>query len=292
MGTLENPDPSWTPLPALLTEELKIQPLRRHAGGGDRHEFVLCARAGGVQQASRRLLTRSRGTDDHHSAVGGGDLGDRRAQGLDRRRASDEAVRHDRLSPKPAVLALEVRRFQRALQQQQEPVGLERLLKEVIGAPLDGAHGGFDVAVAADHDHRQVFVEAFEHVEQLQPVHAAAGHPDVEDDAGRLARADAGKRGVRIARRSDRIAFVLAECRRQLADVGLVVDNEDIADHAWASKGGAEEATPSPQGEMRGSPGLPGRSGGRRASRAPPCSSRIRLTMARPRPVPFSRVVT
>jgi hypothetical protein len=50
--------------------------------------------------------------------------------------------------------------FQRAGRNQHQPVGLERLFDEIIGAALDGRHGGFDVAVAGDHHHRQVRVHA------------------------------------------------------------------------------------------------------------------------------------
>ena len=38
---------------------------------------------------------------------------------------------------------------------QEQPVGLERLLDEVVGAALDRRDRGFDIAVAGDHHHRQ-----------------------------------------------------------------------------------------------------------------------------------------
>ena len=53
-------------------------------------------------------------------------------------------------------LALELRGLQRALGDQDQPVGLERLLDEVVGAAADRRDGGLDVAVPGDHHHRQV----------------------------------------------------------------------------------------------------------------------------------------
>ena len=53
-------------------------------------------------------------------------------------------------------LALEARGLQRAVGDEHQPVGLERLLDEVVGAGLDRRDGGLDVAVARDHHHRQV----------------------------------------------------------------------------------------------------------------------------------------
>ena len=53
-------------------------------------------------------------------------------------------------------LALQLGGFQRALGDQDQAVGLERLLDEIIGAAADRRDGGLDVAVARDHHHRQV----------------------------------------------------------------------------------------------------------------------------------------
>ena len=69
-------------------------------------------------------------------------------------------------------LALEPRVLQRAVGDQHQPVGLERLLDEVVGAALDRRHGGLDVAVAGDHHDRQVRMLALDRIEQLQPVEA------------------------------------------------------------------------------------------------------------------------
>src|SRR5438094_800656 len=82
-----------------------------------------------------------------------------------------------------------------------------------------------------------------------------------------------------------------------LADIGFVVDDEDIGRHhecslavAWMS-GDAALTFATLSAEIRNRTQAP-RSppGASNSSIPPPCSSRMRPTMARPRPVPFSRV--
>ena len=79
-------------------------------------------------------------------------------------------------------LAFEPRVLQRAFGDEQQPVGLERLFDEVVGAALDRRHRGLDIAVAGDHHDRQLGMVLLERVEQLQAVEAAALQPDVEED--------------------------------------------------------------------------------------------------------------
>ena len=125
-------------------------------------------------------------------------------------------------------LALEPRGFQRALRHQHQPVGLERLLDEVVGALLDGGDRGLDVAVTRDHHHRQLRMLLLHAVEQLQPVEPAALQPDVEEHQVGPAAGDMRERVVAVARRARHIAFVLQDAGHQLADVRFVVDNEDV----------------------------------------------------------------
>ena len=63
-----------------------------------------------------------------------------------------------------------------------QPVGLERLLDEIVGALLDRGDRGLDRAVAGDHHDRQIGLLALERVEHLDAVEPAALQPDVEHD--------------------------------------------------------------------------------------------------------------
>ena len=70
--------------------------------------------------------------------------------------------------------ALQPRRFQRALHHMQQPVGLERLFDEVVGALLDRGDRGLDGAMAGDHHHRQIGLLALDGVQHLNAVQPAS----------------------------------------------------------------------------------------------------------------------
>ncbi len=178
-----------------------------------------------------KLLARARGPDDHDPAVGRRDLLDRLAKLVDRRRTADHADRHGRERLELLDLALEARGFERAVGDQHQAVGLERLLDEIVGAAFDCGDGGFDVAVAGDHHHRHFRVLLLDGIEQLQAVEPAALEPDVEEQQVGPARLDLVQGGVAVARGAGGVAFVLEQARDQLADVGLVINNQNIGRH-------------------------------------------------------------
>ena len=120
-------------------------------------------------------------------------------------RAADQLRRVRRELLEFLDLALEPRGLERAVGDQHQTVGLERLLDEVVGALLDRRDRGFDVAVARDHHHRQFGMLGLDVGEELQAVETAALQPDVEKDEVRPARmpiaaaASSLSRAVRVA---------------------------------------------------------------------------------------------
>ena len=103
--------------------------------------------------------------------------------------------------------ALEARGLQRPRRHQDQPVRLERLFDEVIGAALDRRDRGLDVAVAGDHHHGNVGVILLDLLEQLQAVELGALQPDVEEHqiraaVGNLASAESLSRAVRVLKPS------------------------------------------------------------------------------------------
>ena len=231
MSAFEHADLGRPAALQLFAEQLRVHPLRRHAGGADGDEFVASARARTVDQPGHRLLARARGAGDQHPAVGRGELAYQATQLLGDDRLADQAVRLDGLGPKSAVLALQVAGLQRSLDAEQQPVRLEGLFEELVGAALDRTYSGFDVAVTRDHDHRNVGVEFLDKVKQFQTVHPATLHPDVEDQQSRLARLYGRQCAFGVVRGAHRIAFVRQDAGHQLANVRLVVDHKNVGRH-------------------------------------------------------------
>ena len=112
-----------------------------------------------------------------------------------------------------------------------QPVRLERLFDEIICAPTDGRHHGFDVAVTGNHHHWQVGMQGLDFIEQGQAVEPRALQPDVEEDEARRAVSDRGQRAVRVVRRAGFVAFVAQDTRHQFTDVFFVVDDQNIRRH-------------------------------------------------------------
>ena len=139
-------------------------------------------------------------------------------------------------APQFLDLGLEPGRFHGALRDQQQPVDLERLLDVVVGAAADRRDRRLDVAVARDHHHRHVRVLGLEHVEQLQPVEPRALHPDVEENQARPPPRDLVERGIGVMRLPRLVAFVLEDARDEVADVVLVVDDQNVTRHTTSAR--------------------------------------------------------
>ena len=239
MGAFEDTDLLGAAALALFAKEFDVETLGRHAGGRDGDEFAPRTGAGVMDQPRDQLLARAGRSRHQNPAVRGRHLANRGAELLRDSRLADQAVRDESPGAQHPVLALERRLFQGAVNDDQQAIGLEGFFDEVVGAALQRADGGFDVAVARDHDHRQVRIEILDQVEQLKPVHTAALHPDIQNHQGGLSRLDGRQRHVGVRGRPDRIALVFQEARDEVADIRLVVDHQhvriDLAAHQAAS---------------------------------------------------------
>ena len=162
-----------------------------------------------MHDAGGELLAAARRTGDEHAAVGRRHLLDGLAKLVDGGGAADHLEAVGAPLAQLAVLAFQLRGFERAGDDEHEAVGLERLLDIVVGAALDGGDGGLDIAVTADDHHRQVGMGALDAVEQLKPVELRALQPNVQDHQGRPALLDGRKRLVGILGKPRAMAFVL-----------------------------------------------------------------------------------
>ena len=221
----------WRAVADLDAEKLDLHVFRHDGGGIDDDERSVGARRERVNGAGGELLAAAGGADDQHPAIGRPDFLHDLPELIHRRRSSDQRRGQRTELLELTHLALEPRILQGAFGNEQQPVGLERLFDEIVGATLDRRHCGLDIAVARDHYHRQLGMVLLERVEQLQAVEAAALQPNVEENEIGPARNHRAERLVGIGGRARTVAFVLQNAGDQLADIRFIVHNEDIGWH-------------------------------------------------------------
>ncbi len=232
MRALEGADLARRAIDAVLgAEQLDLEPLRPHRRAIERHERPLRAPRAQMQQPPDDLLAGAGRSGDQHPAAGRRRLVDLLAQLVGERRDPDQVDVAAGAQLELLVLAAQLGRLDGALDDEQQPVGFERLLDEIVGADLDRLDRGFDRAVAADHDHRHRRHLGAQQSEDFDPVELAALQPDVEDDEGRLPRMDHRQRLGAVAGLARGVALVLQHTRNQHADVGFVVDDQDVMRH-------------------------------------------------------------
>ena len=176
-------------------------------------------------------LPRTGRADDQDAAVGLGGAVDGLAQLIHAGRAAGQNASCRSQLLQFLHLALEPRGLQRAGRDQDQPVGLERLFDEVIGAALDRSDGGFDVAVAGDHHHRQIGIVLLDLLQQLQAVELGALQPDVEEHQMRAAIGNLRQRRIAVARGAGAETFVVQNARNEIANIGFVVDDQNVTCH-------------------------------------------------------------
>ena len=145
-----------------------------------------------MQQASDDFLAGSRRAADQDAAAGRRDAFDLLAQLIDRRRGADQVELAAGAQPQLGILPAQLRGLDRASDEEQEPVGLERLLDKVVGADLDRLDRGFDRAVPADHDDRDGRHLGAQLAQDRDAVELAALQPYVEDHERWLPAMDRG----------------------------------------------------------------------------------------------------
>ena len=215
----------------LDAEQFDFHALRRNRRRVD-HDERSVGTAGGIVECARgQFLACTRRPHDQNSAVRLG----RAVDGLPQLVHAGRAARHDAGSRRQLLefldFALQARGFQRACGNQDQPIGLEGLFDKVISATFDGRDGGFDVAVAGNHHDREIGVVALDLFEQLQTIELAALQPDVEEHQVGPAVGDFGERRIAVTRRPRRESLVVENPGDKIANVGFVIDNQNITCH-------------------------------------------------------------
>jgi hypothetical protein len=240
-----------------------------------------------VDGASDELFAGAALAEDEHVGSGAGDALDEVEDVVHLLAAAEDSLvavaRVERLA-QLAVLLHERAAFERLVDDDLDLVELEGLGEIVVGADLHRFDGGVGRGVGGHHDDGRVGVQldrAFEHDHAV-----GAGHSKVGDDEVVLFFDEPLHAGRAVGGGVDGVAFFEEEDLEQLSHAQFVVDHEDTA-HDWAS----ETASVPGRGAMGNSTVkvLPAPTVLVTLMR-PPCSSTMRSTCARPRPVPCSLV--
>ena len=184
-----------------------------------------------VHHPGNQTLARARRTGNHQAAVGRRHPVDGLTQGLNSVAAADQVGVFARLLPQHGVFSLQRRGFQRALDQDQQPVSVEGLFDEVIRALFNRAHGGLDRAVTGHHDHKRRGNALLIFFEQGDTIGGRTLQPDVlKNQIG------AGQThlptGLGVTMRSpDPVALVLQNAAEQHADIGFIVYDQYVGGH-------------------------------------------------------------
>src|SRR3989475_11507333 len=115
------------------------------------------------------------------------------------------------------------------LQCEQDAVGVERLLQEIVRAQLGRLDRGLDRTMTGDHHDLRVGVELAQLPQRLEPVHALHLHVQKDEMGPEL--------GVTLQRLGSRGArlhvdlLVFEHLRQRLADALLVIDDQDAPAH-------------------------------------------------------------
>ncbi len=266
--------------------------------------------------AADKLFAGSGFAVDENSAVGGGHELDLLAKGLHGDGLAGDGAASE-LAGELLVVLAHLAGAHGVLDHDERAVEGERFLEEVVCAELGGAGRGFDGAVTADDDDLGD-VGAVEGADLGEGVEAVAvGEPDVEQDdvVGGVAQESKGLGGGGGG--GDEVILFAEDGLERLADLGFVVDDEDVVSFG----GGGLRADGCRLGFFEGgfefghgvvgataargllgcvevwslSAAVAGRSSTMKRAPAgsffsarmvPPCSWMILAAMARPRPVP------
>ena len=188
-----------------------------------------------MQQPRRDLLARACRTADQHPAAGPGHALQRRAHLIDAGGIAGEAFRLAQILAATGAFTLQPLGLGGAGDQQQQPLGLERLFDEVHRAAADGGHRRVDIAMAGENNDRQGRFARLDRVEHFEPVHRAAVQPDVEQHQARPPLVDGGQRAGAVAGGAALIALVLEHPGHEFANVLLVVHYQDVEGHQLIS---------------------------------------------------------
>jgi hypothetical protein len=153
------------------------------------------------------------------------------AQGLNNLTAANQICVFARLLSQNRVLGLQRRSLQRALDQDQQAVGVEWLFNKIVSALLDRPDRCFDRTVAGHHHNRRVRDVLRVFFEQTDAVSGRPLQPDVLKNQIRSRKTNLSARlGITMSC-ANTVPFVLQNATEQHPDIGFVINNENVSGH-------------------------------------------------------------
>src|SRR5688572_9912244 len=182
-----------------------------------------------MNRARDQFLARAVLAGDEHARRRHRDLLDLARQRTDRVRLADDLEsRLDRFA-KARILFLQGQVLQGIAKENENAIGVERLLEDVVGAELCGFDRGLDGCVTADHHDTGGRVDLADALQTLEAIHARNLH--VEEDEMRAPFLERRNARGRAGLRANFVTLVLQELAQCGAYSLLVVYDEDARAH-------------------------------------------------------------
>jgi hypothetical protein len=220
-----------------VPEQLLGGVLLGHGTHRDLDERPVVARALVMDVPCKGRLAGARLATDQDPAVVLRDPARLFAQPVHHRRLADRLHHRLDMAAQIDVFALQSFILEGTLDCQQQLGQRDGLLDEIVGTQPGRLHRGFHSAVSGHHDNGAGQVAALGPLaQQGDAVHIL--HPDIEQDQVRTPRPARLACGFAVFGRGYRVTLVLEDVLHEVADIRLVIDDEDVTTgHLIASTG-------------------------------------------------------
>ncbi len=227
-----------------IAKEFAFDEVFRDGGAVQLDEDAVAAGTAGVDGACDQLLAATRLAEDQHPAVGRRHQLDLLAQRLDRDALAGDRDAGIELAVKLLVLLAQPPRIDRILYQDEGAVERQRLLEKVEGAELGRAHRSLDRAVAGDDDDLRLAIERVNLLQHFEAI--AVGKPDIQqhDIVGGVT--DQHQALAAGCGSGDEVALFAQDLFQRIADLRLVVDDEDVVHPETSSRTAVKAGSSAP----------------------------------------------
>jgi len=179
------------------------------------HKGHGAAGTAGVKRARHKFFARAAFTVNQHTAIGGSRECDLLPQGLHGNAAAEDLVFLFELGAEAAIFVFEARVIERIARGENHFAERQRLFDEIEGSKLCGADGGFDIAVAGNHDDQRSVIAGLNLGERFDPVNFF--EPHVEQNEVKAAAINQFEALLAGGDTLDFVAFVAQEGAERLA---------------------------------------------------------------------------